>query len=230
MLYFSRWKTAAILGTALIVCLPALTNVLPAATFDSLPGWAQRKIDLGMDLRGGAHYQLIVDEKDVRRMMVERLRDDVRNALRSGRIGYTGLVLRDDGIELRVRDESDLSQALTRLRDIISLPVAAVGPSTSPVTLRPGETGVTVDRNASAPALFADMSVDDRRVRLTLTRAAIVERIVQARNRAIDVIDRRLRAIGAEFAEFRIRRAGSDRVVLDTAVPDLVERMRYLSH
>jgi preprotein translocase subunit SecD len=53
MLYFSRWKTAAILGTALIVCLPALTNVLPAATFDSLPGWAQRKIELGMDLGGG---------------------------------------------------------------------------------------------------------------------------------------------------------------------------------
>src|SRR5882724_4469716 len=61
MLYFSRWKTAAILGTTLIVCLAALTNVLPAATFDSLPGWAQRKIELGMDLRGGTHVQLAVD-------------------------------------------------------------------------------------------------------------------------------------------------------------------------
>jgi preprotein translocase subunit SecD len=227
MLCFSRWKTAAILGTTLIVCLSALTNVLPAATYDSLPSWAQRKIELGIDLRGGAHYQWVVDEKDVRRMMVEGLRDDVRNALRQGRIGHAGVVARDDGIELRVRDEADLSQALTRLRDIISLPVAAVGPSTSPVTLRPGETGVTADRNAFAPAPFADMSVDDRLVRLTLTRAAIGERTLQARNQAIDFVDRRLRAIGAEF---RIRPAGPDRVVLDTATPDLVERMRYLSH
>jgi preprotein translocase subunit SecD len=229
MLYFSRWKAAAILGTTLIVCLAALTNVLPAATFDSLPGWAQRKIELGIDLRGGVHYQLIVDEKDVRRMMVEQLREDVRNALRSGRIGYTGLVLRDDGVELRVRDEADLSQALTRLRDIISLPVAAVGPGTSPVTvrLRPGEANVTADRNASAPAPVADMSVDDRRVRLTLTRAAIGERTVQARNQAINIIDRRLRFIVPEFS---IRPVGPDRIVLDTATPDLLERLHSLSY
>jgi preprotein translocase subunit SecD len=215
MLYFSRWKTAAILGTTLIVCLAALTNVLPAATFDSLPGWAQRKIELGMDLRGGTHVQLAVDEKDVRRMMVEHLRDDMRNALRSGRIGYTGFVLRDDGFELRVRDESDLSQALTRLRDIVSLPVASVNPSTSPVTVRAGQTSVTADRNASAPAPVADMLVDDRFVRLTLTRAAISERTVQARNVAIDIIERRLRAIGAEFS---VRPVGPDRVVLDTEI------------
>jgi preprotein translocase subunit SecD len=224
MLYLSRWKSTAILGTTLIVCLAALTNVLPAATFDSLPSWAQRKIELGMDLRGGTHVRLAVDEKDVRRMMVERLRDDMRNALRSGRIGFTGFVLRDDGFELRVRDESDLSQALTRLHDIISPLVATpVRPGTSATTVHPGETSVTADRNASAPAPVADMSVDDRLVRLTLTRAAIDERITQARNLAIDVIERRLRAIGAEFS---VRPVGPDRVVLDTEI--MVEQLARL--
>jgi len=228
MLYFSRWKTAAILGPTLIVCLAALTNVLPAATFDSLPSWAQRKVELGMDLRGGAHYQFAIDADDVRKQLFDQLRDDVRRTLRSGRIGYTGLVLRDDGVELRVRDESDLSQALTLLRDMISVPaVASVKPGTSAVTVRPGETSVTADRNASAPAPFADMSVDGRLVRLTLTRAAISERITQVRNRSIDFMERRLRFIGAEFS---IRPAGPDRMVLDTAMPDLVERVRSLSY
>src|SRR4051794_19265915 len=121
MLYFSRWKTAAILGTTLIVCLAALTNVLPAATFDSLPGWAQRKIELGIDLRGGEHFQYEVDVKDVRKQMVTQLRDDARSALRQGRIGHAGVVARDDGVEVRVREEADFSRALARLRGIAGL-------------------------------------------------------------------------------------------------------------
>jgi preprotein translocase subunit SecD len=225
MLYFSRWKTAAILGTTLIVCLAALTNVLPAATFDSLPSWAQHKIELGMELRGGTRVQLQVDTNDIQRYLVEKLRDDVRSTMRQGRLGYTHLVLHDDRVELRVRDEADLSQALTRLRDIISLPVAAASVNTSPVTVRAGETNLTADRDASPPARVADMVVDDRLVRLTLTHGAVSERTLQARNQAIDMIDWRLRSIGAEA---RIRPVGGDRVVVESVDSLVFERWFHL--
>jgi preprotein translocase subunit SecD len=192
MLYFSRWRTAAILGTTLIVCLPALTNVLPAATFDSLPTWAQRKIELGVDLGGGEHVQFEVDAKDARKQMVEQLRGDTRDALRQARIGYTGLVVRDDGIELRVREEADFSKAATYLRKV-------------------------ADMSAGA-----DVSFDGRLVRLTLTRAAIAERITQGRNGSIRQVAQHLQAIGVKF---RVAPAGSDRVVLDVLEPFDPSRM-----
>jgi preprotein translocase subunit SecD len=227
MLYFSRWKTAAILGTTLIVCLAALTNVLPAATFDSLPSWAQRKIVLGMDLRGGERYQLVVDREDVRRMLTEQLRDGVRNALRIDRVGYTGLKMHDDSVEVRVRDESNFSQALSRLRELAGLSVrdesSRVPPKTN-VKVRPGEASITADHSGYVPVPLVELSVDGRLVRLTVTPAAIDQRAAQSRNQAVDFFNRSLRAFGAEFS---VRPVGSDRVVLETATPGLAQRMRY---
>src|SRR5882762_767395 len=118
MLYFSRWKTAAILGTTLIVCLAALTNVVPAATFDSLPSWAQRKIELGMDLRGGMHVELAVDTQDIRKHLIDQFRDDLRRILGSERIGYTGLMMRDDTVEVRLRDVWDMPRAMRRIEEL----------------------------------------------------------------------------------------------------------------
>jgi len=82
MLYFTRWKAAAIILTALVVCLCAVPNFLPTATVDAWPKWAQRHVVLGLDLQGGSHLLLEVDTKAVRKEMLEALRDDVRRVLR----------------------------------------------------------------------------------------------------------------------------------------------------
>src|SRR3979409_1697528 len=104
MLYFTRWKAAAIVLTALVVCLCAVPNFFPDATVQSWPAWAQRHIVLGLDLQGGSHILLEVDVNDVRKQRMDSLRDDVRRVLRDARAGYTGLAVRGNSVEVRIRE------------------------------------------------------------------------------------------------------------------------------
>jgi preprotein translocase subunit SecD len=118
MLYFTRWKAAAIILTALVVCLCAVPNFLPASAFDALPKWAQRHLVLGLDLQGGSYLLLEVDTKSVRKDMLEALRDDVRRVLRDARIGYTGLVVRGNSVEVRIREGANSGQAQEKLNTL----------------------------------------------------------------------------------------------------------------
>src|SRR6266540_4291159 len=99
MLYFSRWKAAAIVLTALVVCAFAIPNFFSEKTVQSWPRWAQRHIVLGLDLQGGSHLLLEVDSNAVRKEKLETLRDDVRRVLREARVGYTGLAVRGNSVE-----------------------------------------------------------------------------------------------------------------------------------
>src|SRR5438309_8234143 len=108
MLYISKWKATAILLTALICCLFAIPNFFPEQTVKRWPTWAQRHIVLGLDLQGGSHILLEVDENDVRRQKLLSLQDDVRRVLREVRVGLTAApAIRGTTVEVRIR-ESDL--------------------------------------------------------------------------------------------------------------------------
>src|SRR5450756_2377413 len=85
MLYFTRWKAAAIVLTALFICLCAVPNFLPEKMVQSWPKWAQRHMVLGLDLQGGSHILLEVDSNAVRKERLEGMRDDVRRVLRDAR-------------------------------------------------------------------------------------------------------------------------------------------------
>lgn len=61
MLFFTRWKAAAIVITALTVCLCAVPNFFSDNVVRHWPSWAQRHIVLGLDLQGGSHLLLEVD-------------------------------------------------------------------------------------------------------------------------------------------------------------------------
>jgi preprotein translocase subunit SecD len=67
MLFFTRWKAAAILVTALVVCLFAVPNFFSEKTIARWPDWAQRHIVLGLDLQGGSSLLLEVDTSAVRK-------------------------------------------------------------------------------------------------------------------------------------------------------------------
>src|ERR1022692_330722 len=114
MLYFTRWKAGAIVLTALFICLFAVPNFLPEKMVQSWPKWAQRHVVLGLDLQGGSHILLEVDTKAVR--------EDMRRVLRDARIGYTGLVVRGNSAEVRLREGANPDQALEKLRTL-SLPL-----------------------------------------------------------------------------------------------------------
>ena len=201
MLYFTRWKAAAIILTALVVCLCAVPNFLPASMVDAWPKWAQRHVVLGLDLQGGSHILLEVDTKTVRKDMLEALRDDVRRVLRDARIGYTGLVVRGNSVEVRIREGGNAGQAREKLATL-SQPLGGIMSATG-------------QRNI-------DITNDGNLYRLTLSEPAIVERVRQSVEQSIQIIERRVNELGT--VEPLIQREGSDRILVQ--VPGLQDPTR----
>src|ERR1700733_15235066 len=115
MLYFTRWKALAIILTALVVCLCAVPNFFPEATVKTWPGWAQRRMVLGLDLQGGAYLLLEVDANAVKKDKLAQLGDDAPRVLRDNKIVYTGLAAKPDAVEVRITKETDASTALSKL-------------------------------------------------------------------------------------------------------------------
>src|SRR5881628_1673517 len=140
MLYFSRWKAAAIILTALVVCLFAVPNFFSQATIQRLPQWAQRHVVLGLDLEGGSHILLEVDAAAVRKEKAQALLDDVRRVMREAKIRYLGLAVRGDGVELRIPEAGDVQPALAKLREL-SQPIGGLLAATGQRTIDVIEAG-----------------------------------------------------------------------------------------
>jgi preprotein translocase subunit SecD len=202
MLYFTRWKAAAIVLTALFICLFAVPNFLPEKMVASWPKWAQRHVVLGLDLQGGSHILLEVDTKVVRKEMLETLRDDMRRVLREARIGYTGLVVRGNSAEVRIREGASAEQAQTKLATL-SQPLGG---------LLGGTGGRNIDVTSEAGGL----------IRLTLSDPAIIERVRQSVEQSIQIIERRVNELGT--VEPLIQREGTDRILVQ--VPGLQDPTR----
>jgi preprotein translocase subunit SecD len=202
MLYFTRWKMAAILGTVFFVILFAVPNFLPAQLVGSWPKWAQRHVVLGLDLQGGSHILLEVDTKAVRKEMQENLRDDVRRVLREARIGYTGLVVRGNGVEVHIRAGQNSAQAQAKLQTLVQ-PLGGILSAT-------GHNNIDI---TNAP---------DDTFRLTLTDPFVLERVRQAVEQSIEIIGRRVNELGT--VEPLIQREGTDRVLVQ--VPGLQDPTR----
>src|SRR3979411_2854231 len=159
MMYISRWKALGILLTALFVCMLAVPNFFAEKTVQPWPAWAQRHVVLGLDLQGGSHLLLEVDSNAVRREKVQTLLDDVRRVLREARIGYTGLAARGESVEVRIREGADPQLALAKLKEL-SQPIGGV-------------LGGGGQRTVEVADLGGGL------IRLTLTQAAVTERIRQ---------------------------------------------------
>jgi preprotein translocase subunit SecD len=166
------------------------------------PNWAQRHIVLGLDLQGGSHLLLEVDSNAVRKEKVQTLLDDVRRVLRENRIGYTGLTARGDSVEVRIREGADPQLALSKLREL-SQPVG-------------GLLGGTGQRSVDITELGGGQ------IRLTLTQAAINERIRQSVDQSIQIVERRVNELGT--VEPTIQREGADRILVQ--VPGLQDPSR----
>ena len=158
---------------------------------------------LGLDLQGGSHILLEVDTKAVRKEMLEALRDDVRRVLREARIGYTGLVVRGNSVEVRIREGANCrSGADQAARHCRSRSAACSAPPASAASTSPPK-----------PASL---------IRLTLTDPAIVERVRQSVDQSIQIIERRVNELGT--VEPLIQREGTDRILVQ--VPGLQDPTR----
>jgi preprotein translocase subunit SecD len=201
MLFFTRWKAAAILVTALVVCLLAVPNFFPESTIRHWPVWAQRHIVLGLDLQGGSHLLLEVDSGAVRKEQLQSINDDVLRVLRAARIPFTGRVIRGNTVEVRITRDTDVDTAVSKLREL-SQPMTGILGST-------GQRNIEVTENAGL-------------VTVAPTDPALLERVRQAVDQSIQIIERRVNELG--LVEPTIQREGANRILVQ--VPGLQDPSR----
>jgi protein-export membrane protein SecD len=207
MLRFAPWRVASILALVVAAILlvapsflsPAALAGLQQAVPSFLPA---RAIVLGLDLQGGAHVLLEVDSASVTRTQVEALRDDVRGKLREGHVSIAGgIAMQPRGVQVRIADPAERDKALPLLESL-NQPIgnAIIGAS-----------GHTLDFNQSGDA-----------IQITLTDAAINDKIRRAVSQSIEVLRRRVDALGT--TEPNIQQQGNDRVLVE--VPGLQDTTR----
>ena len=201
MLFFTRWKAAAILLFALVVCLVALPNYFSETTIRHWPSWAQRHIVLGLDLQGGSHLLLEVDSAAVRKEQLQSINDDVLRVLRQARIPFTGRAIRGNSVEVHITRDTDIDTALARLREL-SQPLSGFAGSTGQRTITVTATGSTITLSPTDPA--------------------ITERVRQAVDQSIQIVERRVNELG--LVEPTIQREGVDRILVQ--VPGLQDPSR----
>src|ERR1700722_14322376 len=201
MLFFTRWKAGAILLTALFVCLCAVPNFFPESTVKRWPSWAQRHVVLGLDLQGGSHLLLQVDASAVRKERLQSLNDDVLRVLRQARIQFTGRAVVGNGVQVHITRDTDVDNALAKLGELSTRLSGILGAS--------GQRSVDVTANAGV-------------ITLTPTDAALTERIRQAVDQSIQIIERRVNELG--LVEPTIQREGVNRILVQ--VPGLQDPTR----
>ena len=122
MLRFAPWKLASVIALVVAAILLIIPSFFPVDSVDALaarlPGFVPlRHIVLGLDLQGGAHMLMQVDEASVVKSQVETLRDDVRQKMREGKIALSGgIASLPRGVLVRIADPTERARAFTLLQ------------------------------------------------------------------------------------------------------------------
>jgi protein-export membrane protein SecD len=210
MLHFERWKVILVSAIVLLGLLFALPNLFSPQTVERLPTWLPHKqVNLGLDLQGGAHLLYQLDEKEMIEDWLKTIRGDVRETLRSSRIGYTDLAqnLATRTVTVKVREPGDLDKAFEALKKLAQ-----------PV-------GADVFGGFSGQDLEVARQGSDG-VSLTITDPGLSHRMSSAISASIETIRRRVDAFGT--TEPSIQREGRSRVLVQVPGVQDVERLKNL--
>jgi protein-export membrane protein SecD len=210
MLHFQKWKLILVFGVVLAGFIFALPNLIPASALQGLPSWVPHKqVNLGLDLQGGAHLLYQIDEKELIEDWLDNIRGDVREALRSNRIGYTDLAMNVAGknVSVRIRQPADMDKAYDKLKDLAA-----------PV-------GTDVFGGFAGTDMEVTRQEGDK-ITLTVTEAGLTERINSAIQASIETIRRRVDAFGT--TEPSIQRQGRNRVLVQVPGVSEVQRLKNL--
>src|SRR5207302_6311303 len=112
--------------------LLSLPNLFTPSQLAFLPRWIpHNQVSLGLDLRGGSYLLLEVDVAAAQHERLNAIVDNVRNALRDAKIGYTGLNVEGDAIVFTIRDRiEDARQALAKLDSELTVEISSDGAGT----------------------------------------------------------------------------------------------------
>jgi preprotein translocase subunit SecD len=201
MLYFSRLKTASILGACVLGVLLSLPNLF-AAPAAWLP-W--HTIHLGLDLRGGSYLLMEVDMSTVVKERLEGLADQARRSLeRAGIRPYTiTQQLADNRLTVKTPDPGKLDDVAAALKDLITTAGQGIG-ARPDIEVAKTSDGVTV----------------------TLSQVALTDRANQAVQQSIEIVRRRIDDTGV--LDPVITRQGQDRIVVQLPGVEDPERIKQL--
>ncbi|AGK57552.1 preprotein translocase subunit SecD [Hyphomicrobium denitrificans 1NES1] len=195
MLHFTRWKIIAALLTCLAGFLVALPNFFPKETVQSWPSFMPKKqLTLGLDLQGGAHLLLAMDQDEIKKDWINNLRDEARKELRDAKIGFTGIGtqgLTQLVIKLAKPEEQAAAiKALHKVRQPIGNALLGTGAYDVDVLEGP----------------------DPGTVILKESEQGLRQRIANAASASIETINRRVNNLGT--SESTIVRQGTDRILI----------------
>ncbi len=187
MMYFSRLKTATILGACLLGLFFSLPNLF-AAPAKFLP-W--RTIHLGLDLRGGSYLLLEVDMAAVIKERLDSLADSARQGLR--RAGVPRFVVTPQAAQnrmvVRIEDPTKQDAALTALRELATAASTTVG---------------------TRPDL--EFESTPGQIIVSLSAPALIDRATAAVQQSIEIVRRRIDETGV--VDPIITRQGESRIVV----------------
>jgi protein-export membrane protein SecD len=194
MLHFERWKIIAILATIFVGFLFALPNFVSKETLAPWPDFLpKRQMPLGLDLQGGAHLLLSLDENEIRKDWLTNLREDARKNLRDAKIGFSAIGVAGDALQVRLVKPEDTDKAMDELKKLVQ-PIGNVilGTSGNDTEIERGtEPGVILIK----PTTFG-----------------IRERLSHAAAASIETVNRRVNALGT--AESTVVQQGRDRILV----------------
>ena len=89
----SPWLVFTYTVIIVLGLLIALPNALPPSVLQRIPAWLPHsQVSLGLDLRGGSHLVLEVDEADLTKERLNSLLQDARRVLREKNIQPKSIV------------------------------------------------------------------------------------------------------------------------------------------
>ena len=135
MQLYPLWKRFIVLVVVLFGAVFATPNVFDIK-HDIL-----RPLKLGLDLQGGAHLLLEIEQQTVLDMFYEGLGDSIRAELRNQKIPYTSISVKPEGVVVVIKDAENVDLAQSTTSNIVfNLTVTKRG-STLHYTL--SETGIS---------------------------------------------------------------------------------------
>ncbi|MCD9097870.1 protein translocase subunit SecD [Luteimonas fraxinea] len=172
---------------------------------DWLSNMGARPMSLGLDLQGGVHFVMQVDQAAALQKRVEGYADGIRTVLRDARIGYSSVERRNDNsIGVVLTEGADVNAARTQIStSLASASGQAVGGSGPQITTEGNR--ITVRLSPGEISRIASDAVEQNRT----------------------VISNRINAIGV--AEPVLQRQGEDRLVIQLpGLQDTAEAKRLI--
>src|SRR5690554_5623510 len=201
----TQTRASDVLRPALGQDFSAALNLVPTtpAWLESLGG---RPMSLGLDLQGGVHFMMQVDQQAALEKRLDGYADAIRTTLREARIGYTGADRRPDGtIQVTLANADDAARARGEI-------VTAMGGLGGAAALGAGGPTITVDGN---------------RISVRLSEGELGRIATDAIEQNRNVIANRINAIGV--AEPSLQRQGDDRLVIQLpGLQDTAEAKRLI--